>query len=507
MRATETRTQSPLDVAHHNERRPQWAGINTNAHDGRMSTKLSAKDYRECAVLLVASLAMFLNTVDISILNVAMPVIERDLLVDTRVLQWLQGAYGLFYAGFLLLSGRIADLVGRRRIFLAGISLFGAGSLGGSLAPGFTLLLAARALQGIGAALMVPSAISIISTTFEEGARRNWALGIFSAVAATGFSSGLVAGALITEFASWRWIFFVNVPITGAILCVAPIVVQRGEVRRSAPIDILGAGLVTAGLLAIVYAITTIGGPVLAVDTLLWLAGGVLLLTAFALHERRHPSPLIPLSLFATPALRAAGAAAAALLGSAFGFFFQVSMYLQLVAKFSALEAGLTLLPMSIVSALVSATGAPRLADRFGARQTLAAGLALNAIGIALFALASPDHALAAAIAASVVLGGFGMGIGYPACNLAALDGISAELQGAASGFQNTCLQAGGAVGTAIAATALSSFGGDLAALAPGAQASACALAAIVLATFALVGALLLLVRGQRSRCACATNA
>jgi EmrB/QacA subfamily drug resistance transporter len=474
-----------------------------------MSKQLSSKEYREWATLLVASLAMFLNTVDISILNVAMPVIERDLAVATRLLQWLQGAYGLFYAGFLLLSGRLADLIGRRGVFLAGVSLFGAASLGGSLAPGFALLLAARAIQGIGAALMVPSAISIISTTFEEGPRRNRALGIFSAVAATGFSSGLVAGALITELAPWRWIFFVNVPTAIAILCIAPITVQRSEGRHNAPIDILGASLVTAGLLAIVYAITTIGSTAPASRTLLSSTGGAALLLAFALHGRRHPSPLIPLSLFTMPSLRAAGAAAAALLGSAFGFFFLVSMYLQLAAKFNSLEAGFTLLPMSIVSALVSSTVAPRVADRFGARHTLAAGLVLNAIGIALFVLASPDYALVTAIAASVILGGLGMGIGYPACNLAALDGIAAELQGAASGFQNTCLQAGGAVGTALAATALSNFGGDLAALAPGAQASARTLAAVVLDLVAVLGALPLLApgrRGHRSQCACPTN-
>jgi EmrB/QacA subfamily drug resistance transporter len=474
-----------------------------------MTTRSLSKEYRERAILLVASLAMFLNTVDISILNVAIPVIERDLVVGTRLLQWLQGAYGLFYAGFLLLSGRLADLVGRRSVFLAGVFLFGTASLGGSLAPGFTILLAARGIQGIGAALMVPSAISIISTTFEEGSRRNWALGIFSAVAATGFSSGLVAGALIAELASWRWIFFVNVPITAAILCIAPITLRHGGGRQSTPVDILGAILVTAGLLTIVYAITTIRSTAPASHTLLWSAGGAALLTAFARRERRHPNPLIPLSLFAMPSLRAAGLAAAALLGSAFGFFFLVSMYLQLVAKFSSLEAGLTLLPMSTVSALVSGTVAPRVTGRFGARHMLAAGLVLNAIGIALFVLASPGHAQVTAIAASIILGGLGMGIGYPACNLAALDGIAGEFQGAASGFQNTCLQAGGAVGTALAATALSSFGGDLAALAPGAQACARTLAAIVLALVALLGALLLLVpggRGHRGQCACPTN-
>jgi EmrB/QacA subfamily drug resistance transporter len=462
--------------------------------------------YREWAVLLVASLATFLNTVDISILNVAMPVIERDLGVEMRLLQWLQGIYGLSCAGFLLLSGRLADLIGRRRVFLTGVALFGAASLGGSVAPGFAVLLAARAIQGIGAALMVPSAISIISTTFEEGPRRNRALGIFSAVAATGFSSGLVAGALITELASWRWVFFVNVPITGLILCIAPIAVQRGGVHQRSPIDLIGAGLVTAGLLAIVYAITTLDGAAPAMRAFGWLVAGAGLLTAFVFHERRHPSPLVPLSMFAVPSLLTAGAAAAALLGSAFGFFFLVSMYLQLAAGFSSLEAGFALLPMSVVSGLVSGTVTPRVVGRFGARLTLTVGLVLNAIGITLFVLPGPGRMLVTTIVASVVLGGLGMGLGYPACNLAALEGIAGELQGAASGFLNTCLQTGGAIGTTLAATALSSVGGAFASLAPAEQAGARTLAAIILAAFALLGALaLILSRGREHsrQCAC----
>jgi EmrB/QacA subfamily drug resistance transporter len=460
--------------------------------------------YREWAVLLVASLAMFLNTVDISILNVAMPVIERELAVDMRLLQWLQGAYGLPYAGFLVLSGRLADLIGRRRVFLTGVALFGAASLAGSIAPSFAILLAARTIQGIGAALMVPSAISIISTTFEDGPRRNRALGIFSALAATGFSSGLVSGALITELASWRWVFFVNVPITAAILGVAPFAVHPSGGRQRSSIDILGAGLVTAGLLALVYTITILGAAGPVTRPLGWLAAGVGLLTVFAFHERHHPSPLIPLSLFALPTLRTVGVAASALLGSAFGFFFLVSMYLQFAAGFSSLEAGFALLPMSVVSALVSGAVAPHIAGRFGARRTLGAGVVLNALGIGLFVLSGPGHVLIATIFASVVLGGLGMGLGYPACNLAALEGISADLQGAVSGFQNTCLQTGGAIGTALAASALSSFGGPFASLAQVDQAAARTLATIALAAFALLGAVALSLPGKMKHpCQC----
>jgi MFS family permease len=213
--------------------------------------------------------------------------------------------------------------------------------------------------------------------------------------------------------------------------------------------------------------------------------------------------------MFALPSLRAASVASLALLGSAFGFFFLASMFLQLAAGFSSLEAGFALLPMSIVSALVSATLAPLVAGRLGARPTLVAGLALNTLGVLLFMLADPAHALAMTIIASVVLGGFGMGLGYPASNLVALEGIDASLQGAASGIQNTCLQTGGAIGTALAATVLSSFGAPFASLGPADQMSARTLAAVVLASLALLGALALVTSRRavgENECVCETS-
>ncbi|HZF33102.1 MAG TPA: MFS transporter [Candidatus Angelobacter sp.] len=458
---------------------------------------------RDAVVLALASMAIFLNTVDISILNVAMPVIQRDLGISTTLLQWLQGAYGLSYAGLLLLSGRLADLAGRRRVFLTGVGLFGAASLAGTIAPGIALLLAARALQGVGAALMVPSAISIISTTFAEGRRRNHALGIFSAVAASGFSSGLAAGALITEFVSWRWVFFVNVPIAAAILALTLCAVARDGASRRASVDVAGAALVTAGLLAIVYAIPLFGGSTRSLASALeWSALGATLLGAFALYERRLENPLVPLSLFAQPSLRAASAASIALLGSAFGFFFLASMCLQTAAGYSSLEAGFALLPMSLISACVSLLVAPRLAGLIGAGRMLGLGLVLNAVGLSLFVMADPPQALAMTILASVVLGGFGMGLGYPATNLVALEGMEPGLQGAASGIQNTSLQAGGAIGTAIAAAALSAFGTPFAAVASADQITARSLAALMLAAFALAGALALVALRRSARTA-----
>src|SRR5882724_11683039 len=416
---------------------------------------------RDAVVLALASMAIFLNTVDISILNVAMPVIQRDLGISTTLLQWLQGAYGLSYAGLLLLSGRLADLAGRRRVFLTGVGLFGAASLAGTIAPGITLLLAARALQGVGAALMVPSAISIISTAFAEGRRRNHALGIFSAVAASGFSSGLAAGALITEFVSWRWVFFVNVPIAAAILALTLCAVARDGASRRASVDVAGAALVTAGLLAIVYAIPLFGGSTRSLASALeWSALGATLLGAFALYERRLENPLVPLSLFAQPSLRAASAASISLLG------------------------------------------APRLAGLIGAGRMLGLGLVLNAVGLSLFVMADPPQALAMTILASVVLGGFGMGLGYPATNLVALEGMEPGLQGAASGIQNASLQAGGAIGTAIAAAALSAFGTPFAAVASADQITARSLAALMLAAFALAGALALVALRRSARTA-----
>ncbi len=463
----------------------------------------TASNRAQVIALIVISLAMFLNTVDISILNVAMPVIQRDLGISTTLTQWLQGSYGLPYAGLLLLSGRLADLLGRRRVFLIGIALFGLASLGGTFAPDIAYLLAARVAQGIGAALMVPSAISIISTTFEEGPARNRALGIFAAMAASGFSSGLAAGALITEFLSWRWVFFVNVPVAAAILALTPWVVARDKDMHRTPIDFPGAALVTTGLVAIVYAITRISEPAHAAESAIaWLAVGLGSLAAFALFERRLQQPLVPLSLFALPSLRAACAASIAQLGSAFGFFFLASMFLQTAAGYTSLQAGFALLPMSLVSALVSLFGAPRLAGLIGGTRMLGLGLVLNAAGLLLFVFADPAHALAMTIIASVVLGGFGMGLGYPATSLVALEGVAPNLQGAASGIQNTSLQAGGAMGTAIAATILGTFGTQFATLGLGEQVMARTVAASVLAALALLGALALLAFRAPSRLA-----
>jgi EmrB/QacA subfamily drug resistance transporter len=454
-------------------------------------------------VLLVASLAMFLNTVDISILNVAMPVIQKELGIPITLLQWLQGAYGLPYAGLLLLSGRLADLFGRRKVFLAGVGLFGVASMAGTAAPEIGLLLTARVVQGAGAALMVPSAIAIISGTFEEGHRRNHALGIFAAVAASGFSSGLASGALITEFLSWRWIFFVNVPLTALIVILALRTVADDPRTRSASLDLVGAALVTAGLVVIVHAITTLGEPGRSVVSAAeWFGMGLLLLAAFAFYERWVADPLIPLSLLALPSLRAASVASIGQLGSAFGFFFLVSMFLQAAAGFSALEAGFALLPMSVTSACVSFYAAPRLAGLLGAGRMLALGLMLNAAGLLLFVLADPPHVLLVTIVASVILGGFGMGLGYPAGNLVALDGVPEELQGTVSGAQNTSLQAGGAIGTAIAAAALGAFGAQFAALDAARQADARNSAAIILAALALAGGLALIILSKSRRSA-----
>lgn len=424
--------------------------------------------------LLVASMAMFLNTVDISILNVAMPAIQKELGIRTTALQWLQGAYGLPYAGFLLLSGRIADVLGRRRTFFAGVAMFGLASLAGTFSPSFAWLLVARAVQGLGAALMVPAAIAIITNSFPEGAARNRALGVFAAVAASGFSSGLAAGALITEFLSWRWVFFVNVPFAALILSLVSSAVPADTQRQRRSIGLLQSAAVTAGLISIIYAVTTLAEPAgSGRNALIAAAAGALLLAAFAIAQRLSRNPLMPVALFGQRNLVAASLASMGQLGSAFGFFFLCSIFLQTAVGLSPLQAGFALLPMSIVSALVSHFAAPLVANRWTPRFAFITGLCFQGAGVLAFAMADAQNGLLVAVVASVLLGGFGMGLSYPSVSLVALQGVPADLQASASGVQNTALQTGGALGTALVATVIGTFGSNFATLAPAVQLTA----------------------------------
>src|SRR6266851_4741106 len=445
--------------------------------------------WRSLAVVVV-SMAVFLDTVDVSIVNVALPTIKLNLQLTTTDLQWVAGVYVLTYAGFMLLGGRAADLLGRRRIFLLGATLFGLASLAGGLANSGWLLMLARGVQGIGAALTLPAATSILTTTFPEGPERNKALGIFSATAGAGFTCGLVFGGVLTTFIGWHWVFFVTVPFALLIVLLARLIVPEGRSRAAArSYDLAGAVTVTGGLLLLVYAITQANGD----NATPGKTGGLLALALFLLAvflciEWRSKAPLMPLRIFRSSNLGAACAVSFTLLGSFFSFLFICTLYLQevlhtflfarglplfqptfrasLLLKFfflfplypqrgpyySPIRASLTLLPASIASILASQFVAPWFMNRLGIKLTVSLGMLSLLSGIALFLRTGATGDYVGIILPSTLLAMFGMAMCVPSLAVAAVSGIEPTEQGLAAGLQGTFLQAGGGLGLAITA-------------------------------------------------------
>ncbi|HEY4389360.1 MAG TPA: MFS transporter, partial [Ktedonobacteraceae bacterium] len=402
--------------------------------------------------LALVSMALFLDTVDVSIVNVALPDIQRDLQLTTTELQWVQGIYVLTYAGFMLLGGRAADLLGRRRIFLMGATLFGLASLTGGVAHSGWLLILARGVQGIGAALTMPSATSILTTTFAEGPERNRALGIFSATGGAGFTCGLVLGGVLTDFISWHWIFFVTLPFVLLILLARGVVPEGRSTIGERSYDLPGAITVTAGLLLLVYATTQAneeGATPLKTVGLFALA--LFILALFLIIERFSKAPLIPLRIFRLRTLCASSMTSLALLGSFFGFLFICTLYLQNVLHYSPLLASLALLPASIASILVSHLVAPWLMNRLGLRLSTGLGLLSLFFGCLLFLRTGANADYIGVILPSTMLTlGIGMPISIPTLAVAAVAGIDPSEQGLASGLQGTLGQAGGGLGLAI---------------------------------------------------------
>jgi EmrB/QacA subfamily drug resistance transporter len=409
-------------------------------------------DASRWAVALLVSMAVFLDTVDVSITNVALPNLQRDLQLTTTELQWVQGAYVLTNAGLQLLGGRAADLLGRRRIFLIGITLFGLSSLMGGLAPSGWLLILARGVQGIGAALMFPAAVSIITTTFAEGPERSKALGIFTATAGAGFSLGLVVGGLLTSFISWHWVFFVNVPFVALIVVLGLLILPKDPpLSDTRSYDLAGAVTVTAGLLLLVYAITQANdADATPGKTAGLLLIALVLLGVFILIEQRSKAPLMPLRLFRASTIRAANAAFLTLLGSFFGFLFIFTLYLQDVLHYAPIDASLALLPGSLVSILISRFVAPWLVNRVGMKLSCCLGLLCLMSGIALFTRIGASSDYIGTILPTVILTQVGMGIGVTALSIAGVSGLAATEQGLAAGLQGAVGAAGGGVGLAI---------------------------------------------------------
>jgi len=407
---------------------------------------------RTWGMLLVLCCALFLDAMDVSMIGVALPSIQTDLDLSTSSLQWVVSAYVLGYGGFLLLGGRAADLFGRRRMFLVSLGVFVVASMLGGFADSGSLLIATRFVKGISAAFTAPAGLSIITTSFAQGAARNKAISVYTATGATGFSLGLVFGGLLTEI-GWRWVFFLPAPVALAALVAAGRLVPSDTKapRASRSFDLPGALSLTTAMLLLVF--TVVEAPSVgwsSVRTLLSFAAVAAVLAAFVAIERRTAIPLVRLGILRSASLVQANLGAMALVGSWFGFQFIATLYMQDLRGWSPLQTGLAIFPGGLLVALLAPRIAPLVA-RFGVRRLIAFGLASAAVGYTLFIPIGVDSGYAAAMLPTFVFAGFGFALAYGPLNIAATNGIAAEEQGLASGLVNTSFQFGGALVLAIA--------------------------------------------------------
>jgi EmrB/QacA subfamily drug resistance transporter len=407
------------------------------------------------ALLFVVCLAQFMVILDVAVVNVALPSMRDALHFSTADLQWVVNAYTLTFAGFIMLGGRCADLLGRRRVFLAGTSLFTLSSLLCALADTRGLLIGARALQGFGAAIVSPATLSIITASLPEGRERNRGLGIWAAVGGLGASSGALLGGLLTQGLGWPAIFAINVPLGIAVLALAVRVIPTDRVA-SGPrhFDLSGSVLVTGGLVALTYAIVRSsalgwGSPNVLAPLVLALA----LLGTFGFVEGRVArSPLVPLSIFRRSQLRAANLIVVLLYFALFSTFFFITLYLQQVLHEDALRAGLSFLPMTL-SVFAGSSLAPRLVARFGVRPVVMAGMLLATAGLVSFTGVRPGGSFLAQVLPGAILSGLGMGMALVASTIAATQGVPTTQSGLASGLLNMSRLFGGALGLAVLST------------------------------------------------------
>ncbi len=417
-----------------------------------MSTVSS--DRRRWIALALLAMAQFVVVLDASIVNVALPSIGRGLHFSQDSLSWVVNAYVLTFGGFLLLGGRMADLIGRRKMFIAGLIVFALASLAGGLAQSEGWLIAARAVQGLGAAILSPAALSIVTTTFAEGADRNKALGVWGAVAGSGGAAGVLLGGILTSGLGWQWVLFVNTPIGLLAALLAPRLIDesRAEVE-SRSFDVAGAVTVTAGLSILVYALVDAQHAGWgSFQTVGLLAVAVLLLGAFGLIESRATAPLVPFRIFRQQTVLGANVTGLLIGASLFSMFFFISLYMQQVLGYGALKAGISYLPLA-GSIIVSAGVASQLVTKVGFKPVLLAGLVLIAIGLVWFGQISADGSFASDILGPSLVAAVGLGFAFVPVTIAAVAGVKDRDQGLASGLINTSQQVGGALGLAVLAT------------------------------------------------------
>ena len=412
---------------------------------------------RKWLALALVSAVQFMVVLDLAIVNVALPSIQVDLGFSQASLQWVMSAYALVFGGFLLLGGRAADLLGRRRIFFVGIVVFTVASLVAGLAWSESSLIGARALQGLGAAVITPAALSILSTTFTEGRERNIALGVWGAVGGFGGAAGVLLGGVLTDALSWSWIFFVNIPIGLAALVLTPLLLRESRDASVKSFDAVGALSVTAGLSSLVYAITQAGQlGWLAGRTLSFFAVSIVLLAGFVVWELRHPEPLMRFGILRVRTVSGANVAGFILNIVTLSMFLSLTLYMQQVLGFSPMQTGVAYLAVA-VSAIVWSTVAAQLVTRAGVKRVLVMGMIALTVGLAYFTQISPDGSYLSDLLPGFLLLGMGLGFSFVPISIAGLAGIEPAESGLASGLLNTSQQIGGALGIATLATIASS--------------------------------------------------
>jgi EmrB/QacA subfamily drug resistance transporter len=460
-------------------------------------------DRKKWFALALLSAVQFMVVLDIAIVNVALPSIQTDLGFSQENLQWVISAYALFFGGFLLLGGRAADLLGRRRIFLVGIVLFTVSSLLAGLAWSEASLIAARSFQGLGAAVITPAALSILSTTFTEGSERNIALGVWGAVGGFGAAAGVLMGGILTSLLSWSWIFFVNVPVGIAAFFLTPILLRESRDASVKSFDALGAILVTAGLSSMVYAITQAGNNGwTSTKTLSFFAAAAVLLAGFVAWELRHSEPLMRLGILRIKTVSGANVAGFILGTATFSLFLMLTLYMQDVLGYGPMKTGVAYLAVA-GTAIVTSAIAAQLVTRIGVKPALLIGMVSLTAGLLYFTQVSVDGSYLGDLLPGFLLVAVGLGFSFVPISIAALAGIEPHEAGLASGLINTTQQIGGALGIAALSAIATSRTSD--ALAGGATKSSALVtgfhgafwAGVIIAGVGVVAALTLIRRDE----------
>jgi EmrB/QacA subfamily drug resistance transporter len=475
-----------------------------------MMTTAQEFERRRWMALALLCFAQFIVVLDASIVNVALPSIGEGLDFSQQNLPWVVNAYVLTFGGFLLLGGRMADLLGRRRVFISGLLLVAAASLAAGFAATEGQLIAARAAQGLGAAIISPAALSIVTTTFRDGTERNKALGAWGAVAGAGGAAGVLFGGILTDSLGWEWVLWVNVPVALVVAALSPrLIAESRSESATRHFDAAGAVSVTAGLSILVYAIvdaTDAGWG--SLQTLGLIGVSAALLATFIAIERRSRAPLMPFRIFRIRTLTGANVVGLLVGGSLFSMFFFITLYMQQVLGYSAIEAGLAYLPLA-VSIIIASVIASQLVTRIGFKPVLATGMALIAAALVWFSQVSVGGGYLSDILGPSLLAAVGLGFAFVTTTIAAVSGVREQEAGLASGLINTSQQIGGALGLAVLATianlrtdhVMATAGGDPSALTnaltEGFQSAFLAGAVIAVLGLALT---LVLIRGRDSR-------